>query len=83
MTERRERRPFRDVRRQALYSIKDLADEAGTSTRTIVDLEHGRRMPRLATIRKLCRVLAVDPMTVEEFAATIEGSWEGKELAAA
>ena len=83
MTEKDERRPFRDVRRRALYSIKDLAEEAGTSTRTIVDVEHGRRVPRLATIRKLCRALDVHPMTVKEFAAAIEGTTEGKELAAA
>ncbi len=81
MPENMERRPFRDVRRRALYSIKGLAEEAGTSSRTIVDLEHGRRVPRLATIRKLCRVLDVDPLTVEEFAAAIEGDTQGKAAA--
>ena len=73
MPEHMERRPFREVRRRALYSIKGLAEAAGTSSRTIMDLEHGRRAPRLATIRKQSRALDVDPLTVEEFASAIEG----------
>jgi DNA-binding XRE family transcriptional regulator len=68
-----DRRSLREVRRRAMYSIKGLAAEVGISPTTIMDVEHGRRVPRLATIRAICRTLGIDPLTVEEFARVIEG----------
>lgn len=73
MAERESRRPLREVRRRAMYSVKGLAAEAGVSPTTIMDVEHGRRSPRLATIRAICTTLGIDPLTVEEFAAVIQG----------
>lgn len=53
-------------------SIADLAKAAGMSTRTIVDIEHGRTVPRLLTIRKLSEQLGVTAHEVEEFNRAIE-----------
>lgn len=72
-------RPLREIRRRNLFSIDALAKSAKVSTKTIVEIEHGRQTPQLATIRKISGALGVDPFDVEEFREAIEG----KELAAA
>lgn len=77
----KEPRPFREVRRRRMYSIRALAEKAGVSSRTIVDLEHGRTVPRLATMRVLCEALDIDPFMVEEFAEVLEDDTGGKEAA--
>ena len=69
---------LRECRRRKLYSIVNLAKAAGVSTKTIVDLEHGRTVPQLLTIRKLSEQLGVDPTEVDEFRTAIEGNGEGK-----
>ncbi|HEV2125805.1 MAG TPA: helix-turn-helix transcriptional regulator [Chloroflexota bacterium] len=69
---------LREHRRRKLYSIASLAKASGVSTKTIVDLEHGRTVPRLVTIRKLSEQLGVEPSEVEEFHRTIEEDGEGK-----
>jgi transcriptional regulator with XRE-family HTH domain len=80
MQEVQRRRPFGEVRRRAFLTIRDLSEMAGVSSRTIVDLEHGRTYPQLRTIKQLSEALNVDPLEVEEFAAVIEG--EPKKAAA-
>jgi transcriptional regulator with XRE-family HTH domain len=74
---------LRAVRRGKLISIEDLAELAGVSTKTIVEIELGRSTPRLRTIRKLSAALDVDPASVDEFVAAIaEGGDPTKKLAA-
>jgi DNA-binding XRE family transcriptional regulator len=74
---------LKECRRRRLLSIAGLAKAAGVSTRTIVDIEHGRTVPRLLTIRKLSEQLEIDPVDVEEFQRAIEGERddEGKLVA--
>lgn len=62
-------RTLREHRHAKFLSIEDLATRAKVSTKTIVDLEHGRTQPKFRTIRKISEALGVDPMEVEEFAA--------------
>jgi transcriptional regulator with XRE-family HTH domain len=64
---------LRDIRRGKLISIEALAELAGVSTKTIVEIELGRSLPRLRTIKKLSEALEVEPASVEEFAAAIAG----------
>ncbi len=73
---------LREVRRRNLFSIIQLAEKAGVSTRTIVDLEHGRTVPRLQTMRKVSEALGVDPESIEEFRNAIEGESAMGKLAA-
>lgn len=65
---------LREWRIERLYSIRRLAEVAELSPRTIHEAEHGRRLPTLATIRKLCDVLDVAPGEVEEFAASMDAA---------
>lgn len=62
---------LREVRRGKLISIEGLAGLAAVSTKTIVEIELGRSVPRLRTIRKLSEALNVEATAVEEFAAAI------------
>lgn len=73
---------LRETRRGKLISIEELAQQAGVSTKTIVEIELQRSTPRLRTIRKLSEALGVEPGSVEEFAAAIADDDPGKELAA-
>lgn len=66
--------PLRAVRRGHLVSIEDLAARAGVSTKTIVEIEYGRSVPQLRTIRRLSAALDVDPASVIEFANAIAGT---------
>ncbi len=65
-------RSLREWRLERLLSIKGLAAKAGVSSRTIVDIEYGRVVPKLRTIRRLSEALEVDPREVEEFSVAIE-----------
>jgi len=74
---------LRAARRGKLISIEDLAELAGVSTKTIVEIELGRSTPRLRTIRKLSQALGVEPASIDEFAAAIaDGGEPAKKLAA-
>ena len=64
---------LKETRRRRLMSIATLAKAAGVATKTIVDIEHGRTVPRLQTMRALCDALGVEPEEVEEFRRAIEG----------
>ena len=78
-----ESKPLREVRRRNLFSIDALAREAKVSTKTIVDIEHGRQSPRLGTMRKISDALKVDPFGIREFAEAIEEGQSLGELVAA
>jgi|GEM_PF-2355858 len=73
-------RPLAETRRRAFLTIRDLAQRAKVSTKTIVDIEHGRSEPQLRTIKQISEALNVDPLEIEEFALVIEG--EPKKAAA-
>jgi DNA-binding XRE family transcriptional regulator len=55
-----------------MLSQRDLAQEAGVTQKTIVDLELGRVEPHLQTMRKLAAALGVEPLEVKEFRKAIE-----------
>jgi transcriptional regulator with XRE-family HTH domain len=75
-------RPLRETRRRQLLSIEALADKAGVSTKTVVEIELGRQRPQLRTIAKLSAALDVDPLSIAEFRQTIEDPDAGKDRAA-
>ncbi|HEX5165838.1 MAG TPA: helix-turn-helix domain-containing protein [Thermomicrobiales bacterium] len=64
-------KPLRAWRAEQLLSTRRLASEAGTSNKTIVQIENGRQTPTFATIEKITRVLKVDPRDVNEFALAL------------
>ena len=72
---------LREVRLRQVLSQRALARRAGVAQRTIVEAELGRQVPRLATMRKLCEALGVDPMEVDEFRAAVEAAVAGKAAA--
>ena len=72
-------RPIGDVRRERLQTIRELADRAGISTRTVLRIEHGVQSPQLGTIKKLAAALGVDPREVREFRAAMGLPPEGNE----
>lgn len=63
---------LRDWRLARLLSVQALADKAGVTKKSLIDLEHGRRTPHYGTIAKLCAALDVEPGDVAEFAAALE-----------
>lgn len=66
-------KPLREIRREQALSIEALAELAQVSTKTIVQIELTRSLPKLTTIKKLSAALGVEPLEVEEFAAAIRG----------
>ena len=64
---------LRDWRIEHLLSLAALAERSGVTKKTLIDIEHGRRLPHYGTIAALCRVLDVAPADVTEFAAALEG----------
>jgi transcriptional regulator with XRE-family HTH domain len=64
-------KPLRVWRAEQLLSTRRLAAEAGTSNKTIVQIENGRQTPTFATIEKITRVLQVEPRDVSEFALAL------------
>jgi DNA-binding XRE family transcriptional regulator len=65
-------RSLRDLRLSKMLSQRDLAQEAGVTQKTIVDLELGRVEPHLKTMRKLAAALGVEPLEIDEFQKAIE-----------
>ena len=63
---------LREWRLNRLLSIRGLEAASGVTAKTLVDLEHGRRRPHYATMRKLCAALGVEPGEVAEFAAALD-----------
>lgn len=76
-----ERRPLAEHRRRRFLTIRALADLASVNTGTIVDIEHGRTVPRFETIRKIAGALGVEALAVTEFAQVIEEPETGKAAA--
>ena len=54
-----------------MFSIRELAEETGLSTKTIFDAEHGNTQPTMRTMRRICSALGVGPDEVEEFAEAL------------
>jgi DNA-binding XRE family transcriptional regulator len=55
-----------------MLSQRDLAQVAQVAPKTVVDVELGRVVPQLKTMRKLAAALSVDPLDVDEFRQAIE-----------
>jgi transcriptional regulator with XRE-family HTH domain len=60
-----------EARRRTGYSARTFAKATGSSTRTIWELERGRRLPQPRTMHKFAEVLAVPAGEVEEFREAI------------
>jgi transcriptional regulator with XRE-family HTH domain len=60
-----------EARRRTGYSAREFAKATGSSTRTIWELEKGRRLPQSSTVRKFAEVLSVSAGEVEEFREAI------------
>jgi DNA-binding XRE family transcriptional regulator len=52
---------LRELRQERALSQRDLADAAGVSKTTIVNIEAGRYQPIPSTTRKLAKALGIDP----------------------
>jgi DNA-binding XRE family transcriptional regulator len=72
---------LRELRIRRFLSLRAMAKRAGVAQRTIVEAEAGRRVPQLATMRKIAEALDIDPMEIDEFRAAIEDAIEGKAAA--
>ena len=68
---------LRELRSRRLLSIRDLADQAGVASGTIVRIEAGEPLPRFVTMRKIAAALGVEPGEIEEFARAIQARAEG------
>jgi transcriptional regulator with XRE-family HTH domain len=55
---------LKDLRVSRAFSVRDLAEEAGVSTDTIIALEKGRRKAWPRNVRKLAGALGVDPREI-------------------
>jgi transcriptional regulator with XRE-family HTH domain len=62
---------LREWRAERLLSTKKLSALTGVSNKTILDIEHQKRMPTFRTIQKLSDALNIEPKEVSEFAAAI------------
>src|SRR5687768_15351438 len=72
---------LRETRIRRFLSLRALAKRADVAQRTIVEVEAGRRVPQLATMRKIAAALDIDPLEIDEFRVAIEDAIEGKEAA--
>ena len=72
---------LREARLRRFWSIRELASRAGVSPRTIVQIESGAIVPRLATMRKIAGALGMEPGEIVEFAAAVEQELAGKDAA--
>ena len=64
-------KPLRAWRTDRLWSVRDLAREAGVSTKTVVQLELGRQRAHYVTMRRISEALGVAAADVTEFAAAL------------
>jgi transcriptional regulator with XRE-family HTH domain len=58
---------LRDWRADRLMSVRELADRAGVSTKTIVQVEYGRQLATFRTMRRISDALGIEPHEIEEF----------------
>jgi transcriptional regulator with XRE-family HTH domain len=60
--------PLRRIRRQNLFSMRELASKAGVTYATIYLIESGKtRHPRNRVIQAIAQALRVEPAEVDEF----------------
>ena len=52
---------LREFRRARALTQEELAEKAGVSPSTIVDIERGKHEPQIRTLRKLARAFGVQP----------------------
>ena len=64
---------LREVRLSQALSQRNLAEKAGVTQKTIVDLELGRHEPLLLTFRCIAEALGVEPQQIDEFSRALEG----------
>lgn len=65
-------KPLREWRVERLLSIRALAEAAGVSTKTVVQLEAGRQVPTFRTMQRITAALGVDAPEIEEFTAALD-----------
>ena len=56
---------LKEFKEQQYLSQEDLARKSEMTTGTITQLENGKQKPRYATVRKLARVLNLDPKDIK------------------
>lgn len=59
---------LRRWRTERLWSVRDLAEAAGVSTKTVIQTEHSRQVPTFRTMRRISDALGVAPGEISEFA---------------
>jgi DNA-binding XRE family transcriptional regulator len=59
-------------RKQKLMTQRQLAAAAGVTVATVSHAETGLTHPKMVTIRKICKVLGVQPQDVDEFRKALE-----------
>ena len=52
---------LKEIRTRRLLTQEELAEKAGVSAGTVVNIERDNREPHFRTIRKLAKALDVDP----------------------
>jgi transcriptional regulator with XRE-family HTH domain len=57
---------LREIRIQRLLTQEELAEKAGVSPSTVVNIERDNREPQFRTIRKLAKALEVEPTELVE-----------------
>ena len=70
---------LREIRVSRLLSIRALAELAGVSPFTVVEVEARRRRPRYSTMGHLAVALGVEPTEVDEFREALEMAARGAE----
>jgi transcriptional regulator with XRE-family HTH domain len=62
---------LRELREERVLSQRELAEQAGVSPKTILDIEQGRINPQPRTLRKIAEALGIEPgRLAEEIRAT-------------
>jgi transcriptional regulator with XRE-family HTH domain len=60
------------LRKEKPMTQRELATAAGVTTATVSYAESGLKKPKILTIRKICRVLGVEPKDVDEFRKALD-----------
>lgn len=63
---------LRAIRLTRALSQRDLAERAGVTQKTVLELELGRQEPQLRTIRRIATALGVEPTEIDEFREALE-----------
>lgn len=71
-------RPLREWRAARFWTLRELSEQSRVSVNTIFNLEHGLKIPRFSTVRKIAAALGVEPLQIAEVAELRgEGAREG------